>query len=814
VPIPEPNILGVIRRGLPALGLEVHVRRHDWWECLLAGAEESWIGRGASADAAFWSAVRAAFPTAPARAVLLQWAAVRDASRGEPVGGESAAAFDAGAFVAERAAPAAAAEVTPPAVAAGGGEGARALASEKRGAANVAAQDGGCDASAVMPTGAVEARAPTEVATADPAPSVAAGGSVAGAGPRTAAARAAALDGAPSGGARAGTADAAATRGTAADDADPRTRAGAGERAPSVSAGSAGVASDAAVARGTAADDAPSAAAGSAGVASGTAAVRGGGADDATSVAAGSAAGVAAVGAAADNAPSIASRRGAGVAAVGAAADEAPSVPATSAAAVASEEAAQNDDEAIPALDRGPVPRARPDEDPESALRQLIERIECDSRWLACAAPARQRLVLLGWLAVARTWQDDHPEPRVASLVPDVVRRLRALTETWWPGSITAFHRHAWPSDCVRDLPGVDPHDLQTWDDVARHAAATLARIEERDLLAGLDADGWADAAQLRPAPDAPADSLAALVREIERHGPLTQRQPRDRAVPPTEQLVSWARWARWLRGATEDDATWGAVMGRLRYWCQGPDAAPLRQILNPVWRPHAPWIQIIGRAESEVALRDLLARVPSPDAGEAQRLAWLRRALALTTWHHDAIAEAAAPLGPWILGLVPERLGDIDRRIRRRLRKLQESLGSEGERPAPGPDEAALPEEHEPDRAPIARAVLEATRGRHALFVSNRSDPALQERLLRDFSFGALDWAEATPRRIDAAVEKIAAGTFELVLGATGFLGHREDGRLARACKSAGIPYVRVHKGRPSAVAQALMRELPGAVA
>ena len=86
-----------------------------------------------------------------------------------------------------------------------------------------------------------------------------------------------------------------------------------------------------------------------------------------------------------------------------------------------------------------------------------------------------------------------------------------------------------------------------------------------------------------------------------------------------------------------------------------------------------------------------------------------------------------------------------------------------------------------------------------------------LQQRLQSAFEFAQLDWAEATPRRVDAATEAIASGTYDLVLGATGFLSHKEDGRLQKICKSAGVPYVRTNRGRPGAVQLALARDLLG---
>lgn len=108
----------------------------------------------------------------------------------------------------------------------------------------------------------------------------------------------------------------------------------------------------------------------------------------------------------------------------------------------------------------------------------------------------------------------------------------------------------------------------------------------------------------------------------------------------------------------------------------------------------------------------------------------------------------------------------------------------------------------------PVPEKVLASTRGKRDLFVSNRADGELQARLDALLEFGALEWAEASPRRNASAVEAIAAGSYDLVLGATGFLGHKDDGQLARACRCAGVPFIRADKGRPGAVIRALSRD------
>ena len=502
--LPPSYILASIRHLLPSLGLQVRTRRGDWCECLLLAEEESWVGHGENDDEALWRAMRAAFPTGPARALLLRAAELHAASS------DAAAAAQVRAAVV-RAEPAAqilrAADVHP----------------SDTGEAT-AARTGGATAELVR---GADAHHASEAAAAPPR--------IGGDGTGAAAERSGDFPAIAKGALEA--AGAAALETTSPGSSEARGAAPDTERR-SVEA--------------TAAD------------------LR-----DAAPVAAPAPATAAAV----PMADAIAAPNGGGPVA-------GPVLAAAPGGRAAAK--AHRDD------DRG---------EPEVALKALIARIERDAPDLACAAPARQRLVLLGWLAAARAWQDAEPRNlRVSALVPDIVRRLRTLTDAWWPGTISAFQREAWPADCYRDLPDVDPNDLRSWDAVERIAGETLLRIEEDDAAAGLDADGWADAAFLHPAPEDPEELFEALVREIEQHGSLSLRQPKHLPVPDATQLLRWARMARWLRGAVEDKARWGAVMGRLRFWCQGAAAVEARRTLDPTHRPPSPWSASARAASSTSA--------------------------------------------------------------------------------------------------------------------------------------------------------------------------------------------------------------------
>lgn len=458
------------------------------------------------------------------------------------------------------------------------------------------------------------------------------------------------------------------------------------------------------------------------------------------------------------------------------------------------------------------------------ALEELAARIDRERPRLAVLAPARQRLVILGWLAEVRSAQERFPRSiEIAGLAPDIVRTLRSLTESWWPGMISAFQRDARPWEVARrDLREMQAEPPETWAEVAEMAEEAHARLREQQSALGYDEDGWADRSRTYPPPEDPEGLLESIVAEVEACGaPLGDRQPREGAPPAAGNLIRWAQYLRWLRGSGVEAVRWGALAGRLRFWAQiSPDGKAASRILDPAHRPARSWRSVVQRLEEEEEeiriLAEVLAAVPDPSAGTAALVAWLDRALPLTGNHQQAIVEACRPHRETILALPEERWAEKERRIRRRFQKLRQALASPcAERPpAPG----AIPMTNgAAERADgiaeeaeaVPEEVLVRTRGKRALFVSNRTDNTLQDRLDTLLCLDSLEWAEATPRRIDAAVEAIAAGTYDLVVGATGFLNHTDDGRLARACRGAGVPYIRADRGRAGAVLRAIARDL-----
>jgi len=94
-------------------------------------------------------------------------------------------------------------------------------------------------------------------------------------------------------------------------------------------------------------------------------------------------------------------------------------------------------------------------------------------------------------------------------------------------------------------------------------------------------------------------------------------------------------------------------------------------------------------------------------------------------------------------------------------------------------------------------------------LFVSNRNDPTIDERLRELFAFEEVDHCEVKSSNVAAKAKRVEQGRYDMVLAATGFLSHSTDSVFRDAARRALIPHVRVNKGRPLSVALALAREL-----
>lgn len=98
---------------------------------------------------------------------------------------------------------------------------------------------------------------------------------------------------------------------------------------------------------------------------------------------------------------------------------------------------------------------------------------------------------------------------------------------------------------------------------------------------------------------------------------------------------------------------------------------------------------------------------------------------------------------------------------------------------------------------------------GKKMAFVGHRRDPDLQRRLGEMLAPAMIDWHILEHKRLVELEAAILERRFEVVLGALGLQAHQTDRILARACRLAGVRYVRVNRGRPLVCARNLARQL-----
>jgi hypothetical protein len=471
-----------------------------------------------------------------------------------------------------------------------------------------------------------------------------------------------------------------------------------------------------------------------------------------------------------------------------------------------------------PADHHPPAAPSPPPLDAQTALvqvRELRERILADEPDVAVLAPGRQRLILLGWIAQARAHQEGLPEfGPVHCAVQEIAHLLGGLARTWWPGSVSALQLRAQPAQALALLRLTATQTPTSWKQVAGLAAQELHAVEERDEADGLDDRGWGDEALLDP----PSEDPDGLLEDI-----LTAMGP-DCGIPQLRQVMQWARSIRWLRGSVQQVDQWAAALGLLRRWIQEyPDLACAARLLEPDYRPNRPWAEVFRReaanARRAQEAAEVLAAAPAADRpiGPDGLREWLYRALPYTDTHHDAVVAAMTPFAGQVL--LMESAGLPSRRLRRRLLKLQEALRQET---APSTQAASA---HDPihmahagvgaagsirrdDSEGIRRRVRQLTRDKRALFVSNRSDPELRQRLVELFDLADLAWAGSEPRRVDGAVHAIAGGAYDIVFCATGFLEHKVSTKLIDACRATDVRFYRVNRGRPLTCLLAVARD------
>ena len=476
-----------------------------------------------------------------------------------------------------------------------------------------------------------------------------------------------------------------------------------------------------------------------------------------------------------------------------------------------------------PVVERAPRPRTS---DALDSVEKLIAGIEERLPWLARQCADRQRLHMLVWICRARSVEESLPGVRdVEHAVARVARRLTEIGKMFWPGSVRALQLSARPADVRREMHATWASEPTNWVEATNLAERLLAEHLSKSMDAGLDEDGWADAAARTPRPgdpDAVFDELDAELKTIlVPSGEVPNGRLTELTSPELDALLSAARKLRWVRGAVKDDLAWGVAMGRLRRSLPslGDRATRVRDILENRHKPTQPWARQLGEREAPApesvvveSPAKLLADIEGAKASKEALMAWLVRAFDVLSTP-DLVLHVA-PLREAINGLTEEELNHSDRRVRRRLRDLVKRMGEVAavpikEAPKPEPEEETTQDEPLVARAldALSMVVRAQTQGRRALFVSNREDPELGARLA-DLLGITITWCDGSLRRVQAQCERIQRGSYDLILSATGFQVHGVDSALARAASAAGVPYVRVNRGRPVACVQAIARE------
>ncbi len=106
-----------------------------------------------------------------------------------------------------------------------------------------------------------------------------------------------------------------------------------------------------------------------------------------------------------------------------------------------------------------------------------------------------------------------------------------------------------------------------------------------------------------------------------------------------------------------------------------------------------------------------------------------------------------------------------------------------------------------------LPEAVRDKFRDQAVVLVSARRDPSELERIKSVLSATEVHWALAEARRLDALVDEMVQGKYQLVFGGLGFQASGPDRLLSSAARSAGVIYVRAHRGSARSCIRSLVR-------
>jgi len=455
------------------------------------------------------------------------------------------------------------------------------------------------------------------------------------------------------------------------------------------------------------------------------------------------------------------------------------------------------------------------------ALEGLAKDVDDAAGEALLDAPDPLRWQMAALLARARGWAAAIDHPAIHSRVKHIATQLARWSRRAWPGYFPLLELDCTPAQAGRWLGAPN---AATWDDIAAAADALLESAAAAD-------GGWSDEVACDPPPTNPGWSLGHAVNLVKKRlGPGAEpdtdaaRSAADRwreHEAAMDGFVRAARELRWVRPVTPDPAAWADTMGLLRWLAHHwklPAGHALVVALDPAHHPRPDWAHAMGRDERTLERarrqRDVLRMRPSRATSDSGVVAWFAKASEV----FDAVelAPLCFDVNDRILALDPT-LVFTSGPARDRLKKVQKRLSEGGGKGALAPAMVALaaveevedipPAEREP--TPVERA-RDAVAGQRALVVGNREDPHLARRYRSDLGL-VVDWCDSSQgaRAVEAAMERILQGQYDLALCHTGFVGHATDGKVKKACRGGNVRYVPVYKGRVLATSLALLANL-----
>lgn len=429
---------------------------------------------------------------------------------------------------------------------------------------------------------------------------------------------------------------------------------------------------------------------------------------------------------------------------------------------------------------------------------------------LAKMSAVIQRFMIHRWSCRAHACCREGYSLPISKAVKQVIEKLSSICRTNWPGVVQSLRRTAQPF--VMDWTFRSSIPVSTWREAAEATTRNLERLRARNQAQGFDFEGWSD-----PPQDPPTDP-AELLDQVEASivkatGELDSTSDLVR-YENVGILISAALKLRWLRHYTDQPLVWGKLIGRLRYLrdqynkqASTSETEFFSEILKPTFQPLIQWSQLAADQDEENRIASLMRLAPTSQSAPADLNAWLIQAF--DVMDTPSLSDLLGPVKAQVAEIDPITFGGSDRRLRRRLGDLQRSLFkelkpvyiAEPKKEADIPSATAETEE-------LLRGVLPHTKGKRILFIGNRTDNELKDRL-ETLLEATIEWCDCNQNnRLVNRCEAIENGTYDLVMSAAGLSAHRTDILLVQATNGR-VPLVRVGRGRPSACLRALASKL-----